>query len=159
MTVTPLIFRVNSTHVAGKLSGFTLTHPVFAPSCPWQKVAWPLLMKDMLTAVLLCQDFQADLTFVHCLSSRCFLKWTGSQVLATRVLGVIPCCPGNQSITLLASLSNNTRSFSGFFFFCFFFFLGPHLWHMAVPSLGVESEPKLPATATAMRDPSCIHNL
>ena len=33
--------------------------------------------------------------------------------------------------------------------------LGPHLWHMEVPRLGVESELQLPAytTATAMQDP------
>ena len=40
--------------------------------------------------------------------------------------------------------------------FKFFCFLGPHLWHMEVPRLGVESELQLPAyiTATAMPDPS-----
>ena len=39
--------------------------------------------------------------------------------------------------------------------FCFCF-LGPHLWHMEVPRLGVESELQLPAyaTATATGDPS-----
>ena len=40
-------------------------------------------------------------------------------------------------------------------------FLGPHLWHMEVPRIGVESELQLPAytTATATRDPSCIFDL
>ena len=40
--------------------------------------------------------------------------------------------------------------------FLFFLFLGPHPWHMEVPSLGVKSEPQLPAytTATATQDPS-----
>ena len=33
--------------------------------------------------------------------------------------------------------------------FFFFFFLGPHLWHVEVPRLGVESELHLPAFATA----------
>ena len=33
------------------------------------------------------------------------------------------------------------------------FFLGPHLWHMEVPSLGVESELQLPAYATATATP------
>ena len=39
-----------------------------------------------------------------------------------------------------------------FFFFCF---LGPHLWHMEVPRLGVESELQrlVYTTATAMPDP------
>ena len=40
--------------------------------------------------------------------------------------------------------------------FFFFFFLGPHLWHMEVPRLGVKLELQLPAytTATASWDPS-----
>ena len=39
----------------------------------------------------------------------------------------------------------------------FFFFLGPHPWHMEVPKLGVKSELQLMAytTATEMWDPSC----
>ena len=46
-------------------------------------------------------------------------------------------------------------------FFFFFSFLGPHLRHMEVPGLGVESELQLPAyaTATAMPDPGCVCNL
>ena len=42
-----------------------------------------------------------------------------------------------------------------------FFFLGPHLWHMEVPALGVESELQLPdyTTATATWDPSHICDL
>ena len=45
-----------------------------------------------------------------------------------------------------------------FFFSCI---LGPHLWHMEVPRLGVEWELQLPAypTATATWDPSHICNL
>ena len=41
------------------------------------------------------------------------------------------------------------------------FFLGPYLWHMEVPSLGVESELQLAAytTATATWDPSRLCNL
>ena len=34
-------------------------------------------------------------------------------------------------------------------FFCVFVSLGPHLWHMEIPRLGVEEELQLPATATA----------
>ena len=46
-------------------------------------------------------------------------------------------------------------------FFAFFFPLGPHLWDMEVPRLGVELELQLLAytTATAMRDPSRICDL
>ena len=33
-----------------------------------------------------------------------------------------------------------------------FYFLGPHLWHMEVPRLGIELELQLPAYATAMPD-------
>ena len=45
----------------------------------------------------------------------------------------------------------------------FFFFLGPHPWHMEVPRLGLKSELHLPAhtiaTATATQDPRCICDL
>ena len=43
----------------------------------------------------------------------------------------------------------------------FFFFLGPHLRHMEVPMLGVDSELQLPAytTATATWDPNHICDL
>ena len=39
--------------------------------------------------------------------------------------------------------------------------LGPHLWNMEVPRLGVEPEMQLPAytTAMAMLDPRCICDL
>ena len=42
-----------------------------------------------------------------------------------------------------------------------FVFLGPHLWHMEVPRLGVKLELQLPAytTAAAVLDPSCICDL
>ena len=44
------------------------------------------------------------------------------------------------------------------FYFCF---LGPHLRHMEVPRLGVQSELQLLAyaTATAMQGPSCVFHL
>ena len=47
------------------------------------------------------------------------------------------------------------------FFFFFFFALRPHLRHMEVPMLGVQSELQLPACATGivMPDPSCICDL
>ena len=38
----------------------------------------------------------------------------------------------------------------------FFVFLGPHMQHMEVSRLEVESELQLPAYATATRDLSCI---
>ena len=51
----------------------------------------------------------------------------------------------------------------GLFFFFFFFlvYLGPHLQHMEVPKLGVESELQLPAfnTATGMSDLSHVCDL
>ena len=58
-------------------------------------------------------------------------------------------------------------TFLYFLFFFFFIFLGPHLWYMEVPRLGVESELQLPAyttakakaTATATPDPSHICDL
>ena len=46
-------------------------------------------------------------------------------------------------------------------FLFYFSFLGPHLWHMEVPRLGVKSELQLLAyaRATAMPDPSLVCNL
>ena len=41
----------------------------------------------------------------------------------------------------------------------FFFFLGPHLWHMDVPRLGVELEDQLLVYATATRDLSHVSHL
>ena len=51
--------------------------------------------------------------------------------------------------------------FLAFFSFFFFGFLGPYLWHMEVPRLGVELELQVLAytTATAMGDPSHICDL
>ena len=54
------------------------------------------------------------------------------------------------------------RSFNIFFFPFFLFFpplLGPHLWHIEVPRIGVELELHLPATATATPDLSCVCDL
>ena len=50
------------------------------------------------------------------------------------------------------------RSDNLFFFFCF---LGPHVWHMESPRLGVESELQLPTytTATAMQGLSRVCDL
>ena len=44
-------------------------------------------------------------------------------------------------------------------FFFFFFFLGPLLWHMEVPRLGVQSELQLPASTTATADQRCVCDL
>ena len=48
-----------------------------------------------------------------------------------------------------------------FFFFFFLVFLGPYLWPLEVPKLGVKMELQLPAytTATATWDPSFISDL
>ena len=57
-----------------------------------------------------------------------------------------------------SSLKKSQMSFFSFFFFFFFFFgiLGPHLQHMEIPRLVVQSELQLLAyaTVTAMPDPS-----
>ena len=54
----------------------------------------------------------------------------------------------SEKLQLLLSFQN-TSTFSFSFSFFFFVFVGPHLWHLEVPSLGVESEPQLPAYTTA----------
>ena len=53
---------------------------------------------------------------------------------------------------LLLKINPDFNYASKFFFlsFFFFFFLGPHLQHMEVPNLGVESELQLPAYTTAI---------
>ena len=60
--------------------------------------------------------------------------------------------------TTLASLVPFIFEFATCLFVCF---LGPHLWHVEVLRLEVESELQLPiyTPATAMQDPSCICNL
>ena len=47
---------------------------------------------------------------------------------------------------------------TAFIYLFIFAFLGPHLWHVEVPRLGVKLELQLPAyiTATAMRDSSYL---
>ena len=52
-----------------------------------------------------------------------------------------------------------TREFLLFFFFFCLIFLGPRLWHMEVPRLGIISELQLLATAAAVPDPSCVCDL
>ena len=57
---------------------------------------------------------------------------------------------------------NNAEFFAlGFFFLFLFLFciVGPHLQHVEVPRLGVESEVQLPPYATTTLDLSCVFNL
>ena len=61
------------------------------------------------------------------------------------------------------SSGNPPRAFNRCFRFAAFFFciLGPHLWHMEDPRLGIKSELQLPTyiTATATQNQSCICDL
>ena len=61
----------------------------------------------------------------------------------------------------VAALCQASLSGPIFILFYFFCFLAPHLRHMDVPRLGVESEPQLPActTATTTQDPSRVCDL
>ena len=52
---------------------------------------------------------------------------------------------------------SNERSFFCLFVFLFFCFLEPHLQHMEVPRLGVESELQLLACAIATAMPDLSH--
>ena len=64
----------------------------------------------------------------------------------------------NNGSTSSSSSSSLSLSLSLFFFF-YFCFLGLHLWHMEVPSLGVQLELQLPAYTTATTsDPNRIFN-
>ena len=62
-------------------------------------------------------------------------------------------------LSQISSLKQYLKEVFGFLFFVFF--LGPHLRHIEVPSLGVESELQLPAytTARAMPDPRQVLDL
>ena len=52
------------------------------------------------------------------------------------------------------------ESLSLLFIYLFIFcFLGPHLWHMEAPRLGVKLELQLPAYTTATWDPSHVCSL
>ena len=63
----------------------------------------------------------------------------------------------NFSVFLLIKQLRNFH----FLWIFIYLFLGPHLWHMEVPRLGVESEPQLPGytTATVMPHLSHVGNL
>ena len=75
-----------------------------------------------------------------------------------------PCRVQDKLLFLLVLLppspTQNLQASGGFLFF-FFVFLGPHLWHMEVPRLGVQWELQLLVytTATAMPDWSHVCNL
>ena len=64
----------------------------------------------------------------------------------------------NQLCLVHTMCSINSFIILSILFFCF---LGPHLWHMEAPRLGVESELQLPiyTTATATLDLSCVCDL
>ena len=55
-------------------------------------------------------------------------------------------------LKLFATTENNHTTFVIPIFF-FFFLFGPHLWHMEIPRLGVESELQLPAYTIAPATP------
>ena len=63
-------------------------------------------------------------------------------------------------LVIFNSSTSQLRSWTDFFFLSFVL-LGPHPWHMEVPSLGVSSELLLPAygRVTATPDLSCIGDL
>ena len=74
------------------------------------------------------------------------------QTLCSRAFNGSPLPRGNQFQVL------DQEYVFYLYLFIYFFFLGPHLWHMEVPRIAVNSELHLPAyaTATAPWDPSHI---
>ena len=68
-------------------------------------------------------------------------------------------CRGRYIINLVGILPMFYFFIFKVFYFYFFVFLGTLLWCMEVARLGVNSEPQLPAYATATQDPSCVCNL
>ena len=68
----------------------------------------------------------------------------------------------DRTIFIFLSRSDSVFTFYFILFYLFyFFFLRSHLWHMEIPSLGIELEPQLPAyvMATAMLDLSHTFDL
>ena len=66
-------------------------------------------------------------------------------------------CPQLQAHQTSFSLLQSSRHAAASFICLFIFFLGPHLWHMEVPRLGVKSELQLAyAIATAMQNLNCV---
>ena len=64
-------------------------------------------------------------------------------------------CPSHQRHFLRLvcreqSSIEHTEMYWSFLFVCLFCFLGPNLWHIEVPKLGVDLELELPAYPTAM---------
>ena len=57
--------------------------------------------------------------------------------------------PSHQGQQILNMLCHQGTPKCAFIFILIFCFLGPHLWHMEVPGLEVESEIQLPAYTTA----------
>ena len=68
----------------------------------------------------------------------------------------------NASFILIQNKARKSTCATFFcFLFFFFLFLGPHLWHMEVPRLGVKSKLQPPAYTTATPPPgrSCVCDL
>ena len=79
-------------------------------------------------------------------------------MLLMKILISITILENNLELHIVGHKNHNTLFFFSFFFLIFFLFLGPYLWHMEVPRIGVQLELQLPAyaTATAASDPSHV---
>ena len=133
--------------------------------------------KKLLTAPLLPPLKPICLTLARMITSLLWSKAPSSSSLTQsqsqrpyqgpQALGIRPSVPSDitSSSPSLAHLQPPCCSSITSGLLClgafFFFFLGPHLWHMEVSRLGVESELQLLAyaPATATPDPSCVCNL
>ena len=79
------------------------------------------------------------------------------RVLRRTVGIMLPGTTINRFFELTTALSSSVFYLFFIFIFSSFVFLGPHLWHMEVPSPGVQSELQLPAYIRATATPDQSH--
>ena len=102
---------------------------------------------------------------IHCPSPGCLIKCisrcASSYVLQAKILPHPQGWADLRSSCLEVPQASQCFCHFVFFFWFVFCFLGPHLWHMEVPRLGVESELQLLSytTVIAMQDRRHICNL
>ena len=139
-TACKLFFCSHSGLGAGSSGGWGCLFWDFLPSGAWRP--WFLSPLGVPTGIL---------GFCHSPTTTLILAWGwgGGHVAPSHPL------------TKLNALNLLFFSFLFFSFPSFLVFLEPHLWHMEVPRLGVQSELQLPAytTATATWGPSRVCNL
>ena len=121
----------------------------------WSSVLFslPLFHLFLLWSLWFLSSTNFELCSSFCVCFRCegWVVWVFSCFLIQNCIAIA-------SLSEMLLLCAIGSGLSYLFVFCF---LGPYLWHMEVPRLGVKSELQLPAytIATAMQDLSCVYDL